>query len=102
MRGRVSALEAALRDLERAEQARTGRRTIDLLTLVSAAEIPSRPMPEPVRRWGARVGFVPLSIDRYGDVLFYSPTPHRGGTRLVVKRADELLDRLRGDGELRR
>lgn len=102
MRGRVSTLEAALRGLEQAEQARTGNRAVDLPTLVPPAGIPSRPMPEQVRRWGARVGFVPLSIDRYGDVLFYSPTPHQGGTRLVVKRADELLDRLGSDGELRR
>jgi hypothetical protein len=101
-RGRVTALETALRGLEQAEQKRTGSRAVDLLKLVPPARIPSRPMPEPVRRWGARVGFVPLSIDRYGDVLFYSPTPHQGGTRLVVKRADDLLDRLGSDGELRR
>jgi hypothetical protein len=88
--------------MEKTEQARTGAAQVDLLQLVPPAAIPSRPMPEPVRRWGARVGFVPLSIDRYGDVLFYSPTPHRGGTRLVVKKADELLDRLGSDGELRR
>lgn len=100
--GRVSTLEDALRELELGEQVRTGRKAVDLLVLVPPAQIPSRPMPEPVRRWGARVGFVPLSIDRYGDVLFYSPAPHQGGTRLVVKRADELLDRLGGDGELRR
>jgi len=102
MRGRVSMLEAALRDLEQAERARTGSNAIDLLKLVPAERIPSRPIPEPIRSWGARVGFVPLSVDRYGDVLFYSPTPHQGGTRLVVKRASELLDRLGGDGELRR
>ncbi|MEN6341029.1 MAG: DUF3821 domain-containing protein [Methanospirillum sp.] len=102
MRGRVSTLEAALRDLEQAERARTGSNAVDLLKLVPPEWIPSRPMPEPIRSWGARVGFVPLSVDRYGDVLFYSPTPHQGGTRLVVKRADELLDRLGGDGELRR
>lgn len=102
MRGRVSTLETALRGLEQAEQTRTGSRAVDLLALVPPARIPSRPMPDPVRSWGARVGFVPLSIDRYGDVLFYSPTPHQGGTRLVVKRADELLDRLGSDGELRR
>lgn len=102
MRGRVTALKATLRELEQSEQARTGSREIDLLALVPPSVIPSRPMPEPVRRWGDRVGFVPLSIDRYGDVLFYSPTPHQGGTRLVVKRADELLDRLGSDGELRR
>jgi hypothetical protein len=100
--GRVSALETSLRELEQAERARTGTSTVDLMALVPPARIPSRPMPEPIRRWGARVGFVPLSIDRYGDVLFYSPTPHRGGTRLVVKRADELLDRLGSDGGLRR
>ncbi len=100
--GRVAALETALRGLEQAEQKRTGSKAVDLLKLVPPARIPSRPMPEPVRRWGARVGFVPLSIDRYGDVLFYSPTPHQGGTRLVVKRADDLLDRLGSDGELRR
>jgi lysophospholipase L1-like esterase len=101
-RGRVGALETALRGLEQAEQKRTGSKAVDLLKLVPPAQIPSRPMPEPVRRWGARVGFVPLSIDRYGDVLFYSPTLHQGGTRLVVKRADDLLDRLGSDGELRR
>lgn len=102
MRGRVSALRTTLRELERSEQARTGSRDVDLLALVPPSGIPSRPMPAPVRRWGDRVGFVPLSIDRYGDVLFYSPAPHQGGTRLVVKRADELLDRLGNDGELRR
>ena len=102
MRGRVSALRTTLRELEQSEQARTGSRDVDLLALVPPSSIPSRPMPAPVRRWGDRVGFVPLSIDRYGDVLFYSPTPHQGGTRLVVKRADELLDRLGSDGELRR
>ena len=102
MRGRVSSLEAAMRELEQAEQARTGSKAVDLLKLVPPASIPSRPIPEPVRRWGARVGFVPLSIDRYGDVLFHTPIPLQGGTRLVVKRADELLDRLGSDGELRR
>ena len=102
MRGRVSSLEAAMRELEQAEQARTGTKAVDLLKLVPPASIPSRPIPEPVRRWGARVGFVPLSIDRYGDVLFHTPVPLQGGTRLVVKRADELLDRLGSDGELRR
>ncbi len=102
MRGRVSDLEAALRELEQAEQTRAGGTAVDLLKLVPPASIPSRPIPEQIRRWGDRVGFTPLSIDRYGDVLFYSPTPHQGGTRLVVKRANELLDRLGVDGELRR
>ncbi len=100
--GRVSFLEEALRELEQGEQVRTGRKAVDLLALVPPAQIPSRPMPEPVRRWGARVGFVPLSIDRYGDVLFYSPAPHQGGTRLVVKHADELVDRLGPGDEDRR
>jgi hypothetical protein len=102
MRGRVSSLEGAMRELEQAEQARTGSKAVDLLALVPPASIPSRPIPEPVRRWGARVGFVPLSIDRYGDVLFHTQVPLQGGTRLVVKRADELLDRLGSEGELRR
>jgi hypothetical protein len=102
MQGRVSSLEAAMRELEQAEQARTGSKAVDLLALVPPASIPSRPIPEPVRRWGARVGFVPLSIDRYGDVLFHTQVPLQGGTRLVVKRADELLDRLGSEGELRR
>ena len=61
--GRVAALETTLRDLEKTEQARSGSKAVDLLELVPPARIPSRPMPEPVRRWGARVGLRP-ALDR--------------------------------------
>lgn len=92
--GRVGALESALRALEQ-----SGTASDDLLSVVPPGIIPSRPIPEPILRWADRVGFVPLSMDRHGDVLFYSPTPHQGGTRLVVKRADDLGDRIgRADG----
>lgn len=99
--GRVATLETALRDLEQVERARTGG-AVDLLALVPPSRIPSRPIPEPVRRWASRVGFLPLAVDRFGDVLFYSPTRHQGGTQLVVKHADELRERLSRDGRLHR
>ncbi len=96
--GDVRSLEAALRALEQAEQARLGRREVDLLTVIPPARIPTIPIPDAIRRWAERVGFVPLSLDRHGSVLFYSPVPHQGGTHLVVKRADELVGRLDGEG----
>jgi lysophospholipase L1-like esterase len=92
--GSVRSLERDLRELEKVEQRRRGVREIDLLAIVPPETIPTMPMPESVRHWAARVGFVPLSLDRSGDVLFYSPVAHQGGTHLVIKRVDDLKDRL--------
>lgn len=96
--GEIRTLEGALRALERAEQTRLGRRDVDLLAVIPPDRIPTLPIPDAIRRWAERVGFVPLSLDRHGSVLFFSPVPHQGGTHLVVKRADELTGRLDGDG----
>ncbi|HOT94700.1 MAG TPA: DUF3821 domain-containing protein [Methanoregulaceae archaeon] len=92
-RGEVQALKAALRTLERAEQARQGRIEVDLLSVIPPSAIPTMPIPDSIRRWARRVGFVPLSFDGHGSTLFYAPVLLQGGTRLVVKRADELPER---------
>lgn len=92
-RGEVQALRAALRTLERAEQARLGRTEVDLLSTVPISSIPTLPIPYRIQQWARRVGFVPLSYDRHGSALFYAPVLLQGGTRLVVKQADELQER---------
>ncbi len=92
-RGEVQALRAALRTLERAEQARSGRIDVDLLSILAPLSIPSLPFPDSIQAWARRVGFVPVSYDRHGAALFYAPVLLQGGTRLVVKRADELQER---------
>ncbi len=92
-RGEVQALRAALRTLERAEQVRSGRTEIDLLSIVPVSSIPTLPIPDPIKEWAHRVRFVPLSYDRHGSALFYAPVQLQGGTRLVVKRAEELQER---------
>ena len=92
--GSVGTLAALLHQVEQDEWMRSRNPDFRLTQILNLSSVPSLPVPDSIARWADVVGYRVITVDRRGDVLFYTRFIQQGESYLRVMTMDELVERL--------